>query len=525
LRRRPVVLKPNSDTAPIVLSLFAWSRRFIAVFIALGCVALGWSLGDLQMKGYRVWIDTAPLWPLIVLGSCAAVVAMAVAFRVLARRIDSQLRYLGSLDALTGLSNRSGVMDRLERPHIAVLYLDLDKFKGVNDSLGHDAGDEVLRTVASRIRRLLRPSDMAARLGGDEFVVVVEDPDVKTAAKAMAERIREALAAPVRVDRRPISVTSSIGVAIKSAELSTGQELLRAADLALYRAKRQGRNRVVLFNDAVEANLIHRLDLEKGLWQAMDRGELELFYLPEVNLQTGAIVGAEALVRWQHPDHGLLRADSFIAIAEEAGSLPEIGLWAVETACREWGELQNLTPGRGPVTMSVNVSPHQIMQPDFARRVEGVLVATGMDPRYLKLEMPERVLTDVQSLQSSQMDALRKLGIRMIIDEFGTGHAPLSYLRQAPVQGVKIDRTLVTNLEFDDSKLLVVQAVIALARDLGLEVTAVGIETPGQLSELHDLGCEVGQGFYLSEPVRAEDLKRLVSRRPANRLRNPRRAA
>jgi diguanylate cyclase (GGDEF)-like protein len=348
-------LRFNGDTAPIVLTLLAWSRRLIAAFIALGLLALGWSFTGMRFEGRHISLDTGPIWPAVVVLSSAAVVAAALSLRYLARNIDSQVRYLGSLDVLTGLSNRSGVMTRLERPQIAVLYMDLDKFKSINDGMGHDMGDEVLKTVAARLKRILRPSDLAARLGGDEFVVVIEDADVQNAARSIAERIRESLAVPIRAERREVVVTSSIGVAIKSPDLSTGQELLRAADLALYRAKRQGRNRVVLFNEAVEANILQRLDLEKDLWRAMDRGELELQYLPEVNLQTGQTVGAEALVRWRHPNHGLLRPASFIAMAEETGSVNEIGLWAVETACRQWGEMRRALPSQPPVNMSVNV--------------------------------------------------------------------------------------------------------------------------------------------------------------------------
>jgi diguanylate cyclase (GGDEF)-like protein len=512
------------ETAPIVLTLFAWSRRFIAAFIGLGLLVMLWSVLGLKLESRRVSFDAYPLWQIMVVAGCFVAATVTIGLRYLARHIDDQVRYLGSIDALTGLSNRTGVMDRLERPQIAVMYLDLDKFKSINDGMGHDVGDEVLRTIAQRIRRVLRPGDMAARLGGDEFVVVLEDPDAEDVARSVAERIRESIAHPIRSERRLINVTPSIGVAVKTPQLAGGNELLRAADLALYRAKRQGRNRVVFFNEAVEANVLQRLDLEKDLWRAMDRGELEMHYLPEVNILTGSITGVEALVRWRHPDHGLLRPQSFLGVAEETGSVAELGLWAIETAGRQWGRLRRIMPS-APLTMSVNLSPRQIDQPDLIRRVEEIMLATNMDPRYLKVEITESVLLDVTAVTSKIVD-LHKLGIRVMIDDFGTGLAPLSYLRQLPVQGVKIDRSLVSNLEFDDAKLLVVQAIIALAHDLGIEVTAVGIETPGQFAQLHDLGCELGQGYYLSEPLQFEDLEALLRRKTRRRGQpGPRRAA
>ena len=525
MRSGQATLRLSGETAPIVLSLLAWSRRLIAVFIGLGIIALSWSIGGREIQGRHVSIDTQPVWPLAVVAASAVIVGLVLGLRRLARNIDRQVRYLGSLDVLTGLSNRAGVMDRLERPQIALLYLDLDKFKSINDGMGHDTGDEVLKTVAQRLKRLLRPTDLAARLGGDEFVVVLEGPDVEERAVATAERIRESLAQPIRAERRDVLTSSSIGAAIKSGQLSTGNELLRAADLALYRAKRQGRNRVVFFNAQMQSNVLHRMDLEKDLWQAMDKGELEMHYLPEVNLQTGAISGVEALVRWRHPDHGLLRPESFIGVAEETGSMREIGLWGLETACKEWHQIRRIAERARPPSVSVNLSAQQLGQPDLVRRIEEIVLATNMDPQCLCLEVAETVLMDAALLQRAHLDVLKKLGIRIVIDDFGTGHAPLNYLRNMSVDAVKIDRSLIGNLEFDDSKLLVVQAIIALAHDMGLEVTAVGIETPGQFSQLFDLGCDYGQGYYLSEPLMAANLRRLISRRKSSAPRRPRKRA
>ncbi len=330
--------------------------------------------------------------------------------------------------------------------------------------------------------------------------------------RQVAERIRTSLAQPMRAERREMFVTCSIGVAVKSAQLGTPAELLRAADLALYRAKRQGRDRVVFYNESSESNVLHRLDLEKDLWKAMDRDELELDYLPEVSLQSGAITGLEALVRWRHPDHGLLGPHSFMGLAEETGSGAEIAIWTLDAACRDWVNLRKLRPADVALGLGVNFSSRQLAQQGLIRRVEEVLLATEMDPLSLRIEISEHVLLDGGNAQMTALQQLQALGAGVVIDNFGTGHAPLSYLRRWPVQGVKIDRTLVSNLEFDDSKLLIVQAIISLAHDLGLQVTAVGIETPQQLSQLFDLGCDYGQGYYLSEPIPSDSVEELLRR-------------
>jgi len=489
-------------------------------------LTLAWGLAGAHLNGRRLSLDINPVWQAGLILACTLAVVVSLFLRRLARKIDSEVRYLGSIDALTGLLNRRGLSARLERPNIAVLYLDLDRFKSVNDGMGHDTGDDVLRTVAERIRAILRPADAAARLGGDEFVVVVQDRDTEARARAVAERLRESLARPIRAQRRDVSVSASIGVAVKSADLVSPQDLLRAADLALYRAKRQGRNRVVFFNGRGQSNVLHRMDLEKDLWQAMDRGELELHYLPEVNLRTGAITGAEALVRWRHPEHGLLRPESFILMAEETGSVRDLGLWVLEAAARDWAVWRRRLRNRRPPSLSINLSARQVGDPEVIRRAQEVVIATGMDPQSLKLEIAERSLFDALADHRARLEQFGRLGVRIIVDEFGSSDIPLGYLRDLPVHGVKIDRSLVGNLEFDDSRLLVVQAIVALAHDLGLEVTAVGIETAAQLAQLHDLGCDLGQGYYLSEPITAAAMTRLLTRSlPGRRGRSAGRAA
>ncbi|HXH23154.1 MAG TPA: bifunctional diguanylate cyclase/phosphodiesterase [Dehalococcoidia bacterium] len=504
----------SGGPAPTVVALLAWSRRLIAVFLTVALFSFGWSVSDVSFEESTVSFQLRSLWSVALLGVATCLVGLTVFLRRLARHVEEEIRYFGSLDVLTGLANRAGLMERLHRPAIAVLYLDIDYFKNVNDSLGHDSGDEVIRMVAQRLRRAVRPGDLAARLGGDEFVVVIEDEDIEQAARGVAEKIRSAVSQPLRIERRELLLTSSIGVAVKSPQLATPNEVLRAADLALYRAKRQGRDRVVFYSESSERNVLYRLDLEKDLWKAMDRGELELHYLPEVNLQTGALCGLEALVRWRHPAHGVMRPSSFMGLAEETGSISEIGLWSFEAACRDLKSLRRAGSGEA-LAMSVNLSRRQLGQPGFIRRLEEVLLATDVDPADIKVEVSEQVFLEAGAAQMATVDQMRALGLGIVIDDFGTGHAPLSYLRRWSVDGVKIDRSLIGNIEFDESKLLIVQAIISLAHDLGLRVTAVGIETPQQLSQLFDLGCDFGQGFYLSEPVPAEAVARLLAKRRA----------
>jgi diguanylate cyclase (GGDEF)-like protein len=517
LKGAPVVSEqdaegPADGPAPVVLALLAWSRRLIAVFLAVALFSFAWFFSEVRFEGRTVSFEIRSLWSLALMGGATGLVVLTLALRVLARHIADEIRYLNSIDGLTGLSNRAGLMDRLDRPTIAVIYLDIDYFKTVNDTLGHDSGDEVIRVVAQRLKRAVRPGDLAARLGGDEFVVVVEDEDAERAARLVAERIRASIAQPLRIERRELLLTSSIGVAVKSPELATPNELLRAADLALYRAKRNGRDRIVFHSQSTQTNVLYRLDLEKDLWKAMDRGELELHYLPEVNLQTGSLTGLEALVRWRHPSHGLMKPASFMGLAEETGSVAEIGVWSLEAACRDLKHLHSARQGEA-LSMSVNISRRQLGQQGFIRRLEEVLLATGTDPASLKIEVSEKVFLEGAASLTAAVEQVRALGLAVVIDDYGTGHAPLSHLRRWSVDAVKVDRSLVSNIEFDESKLLIVQAIISLAHDLGMQVTAVGIETPQQLSQLFDLGCDFGQGYYLSEPVSAQAVESLLTQR------------
>jgi diguanylate cyclase (GGDEF)-like protein len=500
--------KPEGPSVIDVRRLPALSKRLTAASLTLCCAIILWRAAAAGFQGQRLTMDIGATWYLAV--SVAVIVFSSAAFAVrkLARYVDAQVRYLGSLDALTGLPNRSVLMEWLERPSIAVVYLDLDRFKLINDSLGHGAGDEVLRVVSRRLRNLMRESDLIVRLGGDEFAIVIEDEAAQDAAVAAAGRILAALRVPVRLEGHDFFLAGSIGVAVKCESLRDPHDLLRAADLALYRAKRQGRDQMVVFNSSPE--VMDQLDLEGDLMRALERGEIEVHYQPEVDIATGKITGFEALVRWRHPEHGLLKPARFISIAEENGALQEIGMWVLEQACRQWRRWQEMTPALGPMTISVNLSPRQLQQPDLVERIERVLEETGMEPSQLQLEIGEGVAINDGGALAVKFARLRASGVRFVVDDFGMNSSALRALKALPVQSVKIDQSFISNMEEDDANLLIVQAIVTLAHDLGLDVTAEGVETRKQLDYLHDLGCDRGQGYYLAEPLPEETILMLL---------------
>jgi diguanylate cyclase (GGDEF)-like protein len=488
-----------------------WSQALIIVFVVLSSLSLTWQNLSDDLSGSRLISDIQSTWHYVILGVAIMAAIAALGTRHLARRIQKQVVLMGSIDALTGLPNRLALLSRLERESIAVLYMDLDRFKMINDNLGHDIGDAVLKIVAQRIRRVIRDSDIVVRLGGDEFVVVVEDADAEAVAVQAAQRILTALRPVMRAEGRELYVTGSVGIAVKCEALKEPNDLLRAADLALYRAKRQGRDRLAVFNETMEANnVLAQLDLESDLWRAVERDELEVHYQPEINIGSGQITGFEALVRWRHPVRGLLKPESFIGLAEENGALREIGLWVIEQACKQWQRWKSIFESEGPVIVSVNLSLRQLEEPDLVERVREVLAENGMDPSNLKLEITESALLAEMPAVVSQLSRLRAMGIRLAIDDFGTGYSSLTYLKNLPVHSVKIDQSFVRNMEEDDTSLLIVQAIVTLAHDLGLDVTAEGVETRKQLDHLEQLGCDRGQGFYLSEPLPAETIEALL---------------
>jgi diguanylate cyclase (GGDEF)-like protein/PAS domain S-box-containing protein len=436
------------------------------------------------------------------------------------KRIEAQLAHQALRDALTGLPNRALFHDRLAQALtraerfgsiVGVMFLDLDNFKVVNDSLGHACGDELLVKVTERLCTCLRADDTAARLGGDEFTILVDrlgDPDE---AAAIAARVIEAMQAPFTIGERDVYITTSIGIAVSSPQCQTAEGLVRHADLAMYRAKANGKARYELFDASMTATIMERLELETDLRRAIDRGEFRLVYQPILALQTGHVVEYEALVRWEHPLRGLVSPNDFIPIAEETGLIRPIGQWVLEEACRQAMIWQRRSPTDVSPVMCVNLSVRQFRNPKLVQDISGVLDATGLASRCLKLEITESaVMEDVEATIDKLLE-LKALGIQLAIDDFGTGYSSLNYLKRLPVDTLKIDRSFVSGLGDDPQDAAIVRNVIGLARSLHLTVTAEGIETEDQLTQLRAFGCDNGQGYFFARPMAADAIDAAVS--------------
>jgi diguanylate cyclase (GGDEF)-like protein len=409
-------------------------------------------------------------------------------------------------DSLTGLPNRALFRDRLEHAldraeregaPIAVLFIDLDRFKTVNDSLGHAAGDEVIDEVGRRIAALVRVGDTAARLSGDEFAVLLESSRDKGDAARVAQRLIAALADPVRVHGRDVFVSASIGIAYGARQ---GEDPLRSADLAMYRAKDAGTGRYEFFEPEMGAAVRERLELEADLPRAVERNELVLHYQPIVRLATGQVTTIEALVRWQHPTLGLVPPLSFIPLAEETGAIVEIGGWVLREACRQAADWQRRYRTDPPLGVSVNLSYRQLQQPDFVDEVCSTLREARLPPGSLTLELTEGMLMENTETTIERLRTLKELGVRLSVDDFGTGYSSLRYLRQFPLDALKIPKPFVDGVAVDVRESALAQAIIQLGRSLGLDIVAEGIEEGAQLTELRRLGCELGQGFLLAKP-------------------------
>jgi diguanylate cyclase (GGDEF)-like protein len=413
-------------------------------------------------------------------------------------------------DPLTDLPNRALFVDRLEHgmrrarragSEVAVLFIDIDRFKVVNDSLGHAAGDELLREVGARLLTSIRPGDTAARFGGDEFAILLEDVENHQEAEHIARRILLAVRTPLTVGGRDVFVTASIGIAMDAA---SADNAIRDADLAMYRAKAQGKGRYAVFEPYMHTAVVERAELEADLQRVVERDELVLHYQPIVDLKTDEVVGVEALVRWCHPQRGLIGPDAFIALAEETQLMTELGRWILNAACQEAAGWQ----GARPLKLSVNLSASQLQAADLATDVAAALESSGLAPSALVLEITETVLMrDVEDTIDCLKD-LKKLGVLLAVDDFGTGYSSLDYLRRFPIDMLKIDKAFVDDLVTGDSTLA--QAIIDLGESFGLQVVAEGIEHEGQRRRLIELGCRLGQGFCFARPMPAEDVAALL---------------
>jgi diguanylate cyclase (GGDEF)-like protein/PAS domain S-box-containing protein len=449
----------------------------------------------------------------------AAVGGVVINYRDITVRkaLEEQLRHQAFHDALTGLPNRALFADRLGHAlsrarrspqHVAVLFVDLDDFKTVNDSLGHGEGDQLLVAVAQRLQASVRPGDTIARMGGDEFAVLVEDQTDAEAPIQVGHRLMESLRAPFERGGKELFVHASVGVAVSASKDQEADELLRDADLSMYMAKTNGKNRLEVFQPSMHTAALARLALKGDLERAMERGEFTVLYQPIMRLGSGQISGVEALLRWQHPRRGVVGPVEFIPLAEETGLIVPLGRWVLEQACRQaqaWDAL-----GGVRVTMSVNVSGRQVQEADFVDSVAAVLRETRLEPQRLTLEFTESVLMQDAAMAADKLTELKRLGVRLAIDDFGTGYSSLSYLRRFPMDILKLDGSFVAGMASGSEQAALVRSILKLGETLHLETVAEGIEEPAQLSKLQALGADLGQGYYFARPLQADAVSALL---------------
>ncbi len=433
------------------------------------------------------------------------------------RRSQRQMTHDALHDAVTGLPNRSLFMNRLDhaiamnaREHIydfAVLFLDLDRFKLVNDSLGHIAGDDLLRAAADRLRSCVRPSDLVARIGGDEFTILIENIADASEATCIAERISAELSRPFTVSGEEVFTSASIGIAVSATGYRSANAVLRDADTAMYRAKERGKGRYEIFDRRMHVQAVERMLMEMDLRRAVEREEFRIVYQPIISIRSGEVTGFEALLRWDHPVRGTIAPNDFISIAEENGLIVPIGVWVLKRVCAQLRRWQ--TMASAPLTASINVSLRQTFDPTLIDELDRVLAAAHVEGASIRLEITESAM--VERSAADFFERVRQLGIELCIDDFGTGYSSLAYLVNLPIDALKIDRSFVSTLDSSSEHCELVKTIIALAHNLGIEVIAEGVETQSQLRLLASLGCEYAQGFLFAEPLSEEAADRLVT--------------
>jgi len=433
------------------------------------------------------------------------------------KRAEDTVERQAHYDLLTNLPNRTTFRDRLtvalaqagrNRKMLAVLFVDLDRFKTIVDTLGHTIGDQVLRGVAERLGASLEEGDTLARMGGDEFVILLPQINRADRAVRVAQRIIEAIKPPFHFDRNELHITMSIGITLFPYDGEDADTLLKNADTALYRAKEQGRNNYQLYTPAMNARAFERLALENSLRRAVERKEFLMYYQPQIDVRTQTIVGAEALLRWQHPDLGIVYPSEFISIAEETGLITQLGEWVLRTACMQNKVWQKA--GLPPITVAVNLSARQFQQQDLVENVARILKETGLDARWLEMEITEGIAMQNADYTNVLLRGLKEMGVRVALDDFGTGYSSLNYLKKFPIDTLKIDQSFVRDLTTDANDAAIANAVIVLAHSLKLKVIAEGVETRQQEAFLLEHHCDLIQGFLFSSPLPAAAFEVLI---------------
>ena len=435
------------------------------------------------------------------------------------KNYEQQIEYQATHDSLTGLPNRTLLADRLQQcisfadrfnTKVAVAFVDLDQFKLINDSMGHHIGDELLVAMAERLAGCVRESDTVVRLGGDEFVLLITSLQKVEDISQSMQRVLAAIAQPFMINSWDYAVSCSIGVSIYPDDGNDFNTLLKHADTAMYKAKQAGRNNFQFYTSELNSVLLERLDIEYRLRHAIENREFQLYYQPKIDLASGAICGAEALIRWQPPGEAMISPSSFIPIAEETGMIEDIGCWVLEEACRMARVLKE-TLGR-TVPIAVNVSPRQFRQPGLAQLVEAALAESGLDPAGIELEITESMLVHDTEKFIETLHALKAVGVSLAIDDFGTGYSSMAYLKHFPIDRLKIDKAFVDDLEQEPTNMAILRATVALGQSLGLKVIAEGVENAAQYDYLRRIGCDEIQGYYFSRPVTAEALSAMLAR-------------